>query len=390
MTPKAPRAGGRVADISLPRLLRVNSLPSPSAVDVTSWFARPAPSRVDLGTLKPLLNSWLAGVDRPTAEERGPIVKLLRSSGETGTPFTYNVLFREEHGGRRYAYWVEGYDGRLVLSRNGHKELRHPRALLQSSPNALRPAILSLPGHLLILADIDRCFLAIAAALTRDAKLREDLEGDAHQRVGDAFVPGLAAALRRAVGKVLNNALVGGVTPYGLQEHLAAGRHPVTFDEAERLHQRWWARYSAFRDSMMAVRRAIRRQVAAGLGLTIRAPDGHIFRFSPAELSGSAWGTGRYPEADQVMAEGSAVSSLWRAIEGSAVDRALALLQPLKAETGLRLVLTMYDGLVLAVPEARAEEGAELVKACLVQAFRECGVEVGVDIKVQPRWGVLP
>jgi hypothetical protein len=390
MTINTADSGENVPDINLPETLQLDQRPSASRDEVASWFAKPAPFRMDPDAFWPLLAEWLARIDQSTTVERGPIVELLSRSAKTGTPFTYNAVGREEHGGRRYAYRLLGHHGCPVLTRHGYKNLPHPRALLQSIPNAVRPAIRTLPGHDLVLADIQGCFPAIAAALTGDARLQRDLRADMHQRIGDMYATRFDAARRRQVGKLINNALVGGATAYGLREALDEDGIQVPLERACRVHDQWWLRYGGFKAFLDDVRTLIRRQVDAGKGLTIRAPDGHCFRFSAAELSGKVGGKGKNLEADREAAERRVISSLFRAIEGSALDRALAILQPLKAETGLRLVLTMYDGLVMAVPEALAEEGAEVVRACMVQGLRETGVDAGVDIKVQPRWGVLP
>ena len=83
----------------------------------------------------------------------------------------------------------------------------------------------------------------------------------------------------------------------------------------------------------------------------------------------------------------SIISSLWRAVEGAVLDRTLRLLLPRKASVGLRLALTMYDGLLMAAPEAHADAAVQVVEDTMQTALKETGITTGVTIEHRAQWG---
>ena len=79
------------------------------------------------------------------------------------------------------------------------------------------------------------------------------------------------------------------------------------------------------------------------------------------------------------------MSSILRGMEGILLDRALQLIHPLRSE-GLRMVLPVYDGVLLQVPENKAEVLAEEVRAAFARTLFEAGVVAQVSTAVRPTW----
>lgn len=383
------------ADLSLCRLLG-SRVPSASCAEVDTWFADRAPLHVDHGALEAVLADWRADlpIDAEERARQAAAASLLVDAATRGASITFNALSRKKQGGRRYAFKVPGYSGPLILSQRGYKNLARPRVLLQAVPRALRPAVTPPPGLVFIDADIDRCFLAIAAALTGDVKLQADLADDIHQRVGDVLAAGAPADRRRKLGKLVNNALVGGQTAYGLRQTLdEAGVHTgagagVGYTTASKVRELWWARYPAFRDFVAELHGAVRGRAASRQGFHVEAPDGRVFRFDRHELRG--WKKGNAPTDARLGIEAAArtvTSAVFRAIEGAILDRALQLMQPGSTQIGLRIAVPMYDGALFVVPADKAQERRALVSWAFRQALGDVGVVAGVSCDVRPRWG---
>lgn len=366
------------SDFSLRTSLGSTLPEEPSREEVTSWFAD-APGFTVNGSV---LEELLAKVPPAKLYDRAPVIAQLRAAAETGRPLSFNALWRERQGGRRYAFAVPGYTGPLILS-HGENERLAPvpgRALLQAIPRVLRPALSAPGGCSLIVADISACFLAIAAGVTRDAALCEDMAADPHARVGQHLAPG--APDPRAVGKVINNALVGGMTPYGLRDALVEHGFPATADDAKAMYTAWWSRYPTFGGFLHWFEKLLQDRIRNKAGLGIEAPNGRMYSFSPAEVAG--WQPRE--ERDYPHAYRSIVSSLWRAVEGSILDRAVQLLH---SERGsLRLVLTTYDGLLLAAPAGAEEHGIALVRWAFERALWETRVNATVKVEARATWQI--
>lgn len=364
------------ADISLRAWLNSALPPEPPREEVEMWFEHRAPLRVDRAVLERLLSANpTVGEEDP--ERTQPVIDLLRAYAESGRPLTFNATWRERQGGRRYSFHARGYSGPVVLAKGGHEKLPHPRALLQGIPRVLRTALRPPEGHVWLNADISQCFPAIVTAVTRDAALQGDVEADMHQRVGDAFAPGRPDA--RKLGKVLNNALIGGMTAHGLCTELRKYGYAIDEQTAEGYRRWWWARYPSYADWIARFEEFLQARASRGEALRVEAPTGRTFQFSPAQVAGWRHGIrGTWFDAGVR----SIVSSFWRSIEGAVLDRALALLHEHRWPAGLRVALPMYDGMLLAVPGELAAEGEAWVRWAIGRALDEAAVKARVKVKV--------
>jgi hypothetical protein len=377
----APVAGGPwtfEAPVDLPRV---------PAAEVRAWFS-PAflvPLRPDLVALRALVDAWSADPDAD--RRRAPAVAWLRSLPAV---VSISVVRREREGGRRYAYHIPGYRGPVVASEREFRRLeRTPRVLLPALPRRLRAAFPAPPGHSYILVDVDRCFPVLLATVADDATLLAAAARDFHQDAGDAMAPHLPPAQRRRIGKLFNNAVVGLITPHGLHAAIRRAGIQTTLEQAAGQHARWWARFPAarlLRDTWVADHR---RAAADNRPLAIRYADGRTYTFDAGTVRGTAlrprWAHLRSPASRLQATIRTTFSALWRGAEGTLLDRWLQLLYPLRGR-GLRLVLPMYDGLLLQAPTPAAEALAESAHDALVRALADVGVPATAAVEIRPDW----
>lgn len=378
-------AASRGTCLSLRDQLR-SEVPCASREQATTWLAEPAVLSIDHGDLLVALAGWRESAGHGVWEDSHPAVHLLVQAAARGESVTYNAVRRERQGGRRECFYVPHYRGPLLLAGELPAPLSDQRVHLQSIPSVLRCAIRPPPGHCFIDADIARCFPAIGAALSRDQRLHSHLQGDIHQLVGRHLAPSVAAEAQRKLGKAVNNGLICGMTGFGLQNELRERGVAVSMGQAERFHAEWWALFPDFRDFMGGIDTLIERRVASRLGLNIEAPDGRVFRFSPAELAGFRGES----IGERAHRKRRLVSALFRAVEGCILDRALELMYRGRELFGLRLALPMYDGLLAVVPESEAERGRRSVRRCLERALADVGVAATVKVEVRDTWGTTP
>lgn len=364
--------------LSLPELLNAR-LPARSRAELTPVYRDLAPLFVERDDIASALS---AASDEVQASDETDLVAQRALSGE---PLVANVLPRERKGCRRYAWWVEDYSGQLLPASKKAAALQPEAVQLQNIANELRWAIRPEPGHLCIDLDVTACHLSIAAAVSGDPRLQADLQHDVHQVVGDLFVPEIKnARTRRELGKAVNNPILNGVSPEGLCDDLMKhGWQNVELEWVDWLMEAWWARYPGLGAWLDELDSGLADRALHGLPLTIEAPDGHTFRFSPAEVAGFKRGEWRGAKSGQRSID----SSLWRAVEGACLDHALVLMQGLRQSHGLRLALPMFDGMLMVAPEETAKVTKGRAEELLVQAFADAGVVVQVKGAVRARWG---
>lgn len=341
-------------------------LPEITAKTVRGWFKQPGSLWVDSAALELTLAAWPEERDRPDEA----LIMFLRRFGRAAAPIQVNYARREHQGGRRYLYHREGSAGFELRRESPPENSLH----LQRVPRSLRAAALrASPGHCLVLGDLSCAFMTFLGHVADDPVLRADvLEGDVHQKVADAI------GTSREVGKILNNRLVGLSGPTGLAEELEAAG--LAGQDARALHREWWARYNRaahFRDEM---RRGCGRAVETGRGVRLDAPDGRTFRFSPAEVAGTRLHNGRTKGFLTVF------SSIWRAIEASVIDEATSRVLDQGGCAGIRLVLSMYDGLVFECTEGAASAAESLVQRSMIEAAASSGIAVQAKTWTSPYW----
>lgn len=361
-------------------------LPRVSADEARAWFdpGSLVALRPDRAALGSLVDAWCA---EDGARGHASAVTWLRTLPDV---LAISLVRREREGGRRYAFHIPGYRGPVVVSERRFRELgRRPRHLLPAIPRRVRPAFSAPPGHCYIVIDINRCFLVLLATVANDDALLAAAAGDFHQQAGDAMAPHLTPTQRRRVGKLFNNAVVGMITPHGLQEALRRAGIATTPQQAAQLHDRWWASFVAarrLRDAWIAGQKHLAEE---GRPLAIRYPDGRTYTFDAATVRGAAprprWAHLRSPSQRLDAATRTTFSALWRGVEGTIIDQWLRLLHPLRRQ-GLRLVLPMYDGLLLQAPTPVASHLAQSAHAALRRALTDVGVPATATCTIQAAW----
>ena len=313
-----------------------------------------------------------------------------RLTHKTGSDFSPTLTWRESQGGRKYPTYLPSYSGDRVVSEKKWRSVRRPGGLLLSAISRVDRKDFRAPlGTLFLDVDIDQCFPAILASLSKDGELRAACRGDLHRVSGDLLVPTLEAGVRRSIGKLFNLSAVGGVTAIGWRIHLREAGIDVSLSEAERMLATWWESFGAARTFRREWADLHHSTLSAGKALRIYLPGGHSYLFEAGALRGDVKGgylvkTGT-PEQRVSAAVRTTFSSIFRGIESVILDRALQLLYPLRGE-GLRLVLPLYDGLLLQVPEETAPDLAEAAKKAFEQALTEVGVAASVSTKLKPSW----
>lgn len=360
--------------------------------DVRELWAEPCPMVLGPDALGPLAH-WerqLHGRERPsipgwrpegpgrTPAEAVPMIAWLREHATRSKPFTFNALHLERQGGRSYPYQLQGYDGPLTISRNKFDAAKDngPRHLLAAIRRDVRDLIRAPQGWTRLEADFETCHGWIAHALTGDLALARDLEQDFHQVTGDALMRdlGLCPHCSRGFGKALNNAMLFGCTPWrvGWLFGQFARRRPLT-GWAEQAHAWWWGRYPKVRSFRDQVQELVLQAQVENRGLTVVGPSGRVSKFSSAELCGKVPRGKRPAKAPEAIWR-TVFSAVFRTVEGDLLDRTLAHWHAGRDVYGGRLVLPLYDGLLVAAPL----RGEAAVATALHTAGHRAATELGI------------
>lgn len=346
----------------------LKSIPPTTAAEVRSWFAdRPRlllpPNAVpildrwvrELRSEAPFTAGWVPEGPGRDPVQAAPLIAYLREHAERGAPFSFNALWHEKQGGRRYPYVLPSYTGALTISRRQYSALRHlgPRLLLAAMRRDVRALLTIEEGWTLMEVDFRSCHAAIGVALSGDEQLAADVAGDIHQIVGDAVVPALDdPAQRRELGKALNNRMLFGATPRALRDLAAAWKLPVTdVAQYEPIWTWWWRRYPRLGAFAASVTAAVGQAQLSNAALDVVAPSGRVSRFTAAEVRGQVERGRTAPGIDGAWR--SILSACFRAVEGDLLDETLRRFHADSA--GGRPVLPLYDGLLLASPVGRED-----------------------------------
>jgi len=349
------------------------TIPTYTTTEVRSWFAAAAPLYIDPDGLDQGITAWQATTTTTDLAERSPLISWLKDLAHTGRPLSFSTVYRERQGGRRHLIHIPG---QVDLQLVGKPPQSQGAQWIQQIPRLVRRSGLrAAPGRVLILGDIDAANLSFLAAVARDPVLQADIDaGDPHQRLADGL------GVDRAVGKLMNNALVGLITPVGLRMALADEGFAVDHARAVGLHNAWWSRYAKAAGLRDALRGRFDRAREEGRGVRIIAPDGRSFTFSRSQVRGQRLGV------EESTSWKSVFSSIWRSIEGCVLDHALALLHRRRADLDLRLVITMFDGLVSSAPAGRVVEAETAVLDALVAGLAGVGVRGSASVSSGRCW----
>jgi len=329
----------------------------------------------------PLIQGWRPDGPGRDLADAGPLIDWLKWHALVGSPFTFNALRQERQGGRRYPFFIPGYEGRLPISRRKYEAAGKagPRHLLSAIRRDVRGLLQVPPGWTLLEVDFKSCHPAIGVALSGCEALARDVELGIHQRTGDwiwSFAPWRPPAEnRRQLGKRINNMALFGATPHGIRRELTdhLGVDPGHAAAAE-VWEAWWHRYPGLLAFAQGVLQLVQQAQAERLALEIVAPSGRRSRFSKAEVLGRvAKGSRRAaPGPDGVWR--TVFSACFRAVEGDLLDRTLTHFHEGQEEHGGRPILPLYDGLLAAAPTGREQEVWEALKAAAARAAAEVGV----------------
>jgi len=309
----------------------------------------------------------------------------------SGVVLEANLVWRESQGGRKYPTHLPDYTGPVAVGEKRWRSERRPGGILLSSISRdHRKDFEAAPGSLFLDVDIDQCFPSILAALSGDERLAAGCQDDLHRVSGDLLVPALPAARRRSVGKLFNLSALGGITEQGWSRYLREAGVKATRSQAKGMLDTWWAGFPAARDFRDGWGEMHRETAAQGGALWVTLPDERGYQFRSSAVLGQTKGGYVVREGTpQGLLEGAVrttLSSVFRGVESVILDRALQLIYPLREE-GLRLVLPMYDGVLLQVPVETAPTLARAVQAAFVQVLAEVGVPATVSAQLRPTWG---
>jgi hypothetical protein len=268
-------------------------------------------------------------------------------------------------------YYLPCYDGPVTVTKRNFEKSRQRYPLVAIRRDVR--AMLTVPkGYTRLDADYGACFGGVAAALSRDPQLQEDVACDWHTRTGTWLVPGGTAKEQRAVGKAVNLPLLHGGGPGvildAIEAHLGVTDRAGLRVWATKRVQSWWDRYpelAALRDAFRVV---ISHAQAERLSLVVVAPSGRQARFRPSIVNGSFSRSGE-PKGP-LRAWTTPWSAIFRLVESDVMDTFYREL----AKTDIRLGLPIYDGCILATPEGTETEALKTVETLGNKTASELGL----------------
>ena len=236
--------------------------------------------------------------------------------------------------------------------------------------NAIRSHVAPSGPHLVFVdADYSSAHVRIAAARSGDPALLAafDAKKDFYAELGKAVFPDAEKpdAVRKAMkGAALSMINGGGVN--GVAEHLTNISSDPSRD-ARSLIAHWGKEYPRLTEYIGERLEAIRK--VGGVSFEVETL------------------TGRKVHIQHNGKHLAALSAHWTVVEAEALDFALHLLPNEIRPSQGRLVLPMYDGLLLDAPRSKARAVAAAVKDVMQIAMEKAGVPgVAVKVEVRERW----
>lgn len=236
----------------------------------------------------------------------------------------------------------------------------------------IRSAFIADPGHVLVSADYSQIELRVLAHVSNDRALTESFarNEDVHTRTAAetyGVTPLEVTGEMRRVAKMINYAIAYGLSPYGLSARIGIER-----DEAKRIIDAYFARYTGVKAWLDDT---VRHGREKGYVTTLLGRRRHL-----PELNA------KNPTV-RMAAERAAVNA---PIQGTAAD--IVKLAMLAVDEALakdfpttRLLLQVHDELVLEVPETDVVDVERLVKTRMERAVK-LAVPLVVDIGHGPNW----
>lgn len=244
---------------------------------------------------------------------------------------------------------------------------------IQSIARELRRHIV--PSRDAVFLDIDlvNAHAWIAAARSGDERLLEELRrGDLYEALARRHLPAIATDQgRRAIKPAALSLLCGGsVTTVAGQ--LRTLVDPVAAREiAEGLVTAWWAEHPDLQQLCTEVRNGCEENRGAPVRVVTLTGRERVFSTS---------GRGAWRKA---------LWGNWACVEAEIVDEILIHLDDLPRRLGVRLVMPMFDGLLVEASEGRSNEAAREISALAAECATRAGVPgLVVKVDVQRAWGV--
>ena len=242
----------------------------------------------------------------------------------------------------------------------------HVKGGAQDIANAIRHHVApDGAGRVFIDADYSNAHMRIAAVRSNDTALLAMFEAgkDCYDALGVAVLP--AAPDRAAVRKAMKRSalsLINGSGAGRIAEYLK-GLSSDSVKDARALINHWNETYP---------------DLAAYIGDRLEAIEAAGDSFELETL------TGRVVHIDHGGNNLTALSAHWSVVEAEAMDLALSRLPEAIGKHAGRLVLPMYDGLLLDAPRSKARAVAAAVADLMARAMTKAGVP-GVTVKVEAR-----
>jgi hypothetical protein len=235
-------------------------------------------------------------------------------------------------------------------------------------------------GWELVPVDFTSCHGYIAFALSADQRLAGDLQAGFHQVTGDWALPGeVPKPERRRFGKLMNNAMLFGLTHIGLRRDIGES---LGFDPGEAASQKmwemWWARYPQLSDFRDKVKAYVSVSQVRKEGLTVVSPSGRESAFPPGEILGAVAKKGMAAPGPEGVWR-TVFSAAFRAVEGDLLNQLMRHFHEIKDYHHSRLVLPVYDGILTAAPEGEADRTWRALQVCGLQAAKDLGL-AGLDV----------
>lgn len=373
----------------------LRAVPAVSKVELRGWWADRLPLMVPKSVL-PGIAEWQTKIDAGRSEtdpawrsdgpgrspdEQAALIRVVRHCAESDEPLHLNALRYEDAGGRLMPFFLPTYSGDVLISKSSYAAAK-PRHLLSSiRREGVREKLLAPEGWTLIELDYRSCHASLGVALSGDAQLAADVasEPGIHALSGELYWQALPGAERKAAGKRLNLEMLFGLSTNGLA---ATARDLLKREprDPKRVWDLWWSRYPALAGLRDAVQRMVEQAQFDSSAIEIVAPSGKVSRWSPSEVRGLVHRAHRAaPRPDGVWR--TVFSAAFRAVEGDLLSE---VMRRFAARDVGRLVLPMFDGLIVAVPAGREDAGGRALVEAGEGAARALGL-TGLRVALKQR-----
>lgn len=238
----------------------------------------------------------------------------------------------------------------------------------------IRDAFVAEPGKVILSADYSQIELRLAAHMADVPALKEAFaNGDDIHALTAQEVFGEVTRDTRARAKTINFSILYGISAWGL-----AGRLEVPRDEAQRMIDRYFARFPGINQYIATTLSEVRDR---GFTTTLFGRKTHLpWIRSPKQ-------------GERQSAERQAVNAPIQGTCADIIKRAMLRMNPALAAAGLpnvRMLLQVHDELVFELPPEDVEPASSVIRAVMAGACEplvKLSVPLGIDIGTGKSWG---